>query len=196
MSDTDTAEQIIEWIESRRSIGNLNIPAPTDDQIKKAIHCAITAPDHKKLKPWRFVVTKGNARHNMGKALLAAAEAQATRNGTELDDRTKQKTYQMPLRAPVIITVVTRMQYHEKVPEFEQLLSTGACIQNLILALQAQEFACVWRTGLLCNEPEVKRYFNVGSDDYVAGFIYVGTPYCAIPKRSPIEIEELVTFEG
>ena len=191
-----TDEQLINWIKSRRSIGNLSIPAPTESQIKAAIDCAVTAPDHKKLQPWRFIVTQGNARHDLGRAFLAAAEAQAAQEGEALSEKTRQKTYNMPLRAPVIITVVTQMQVHKKVPPFEQMLSTGAAVQNLILALKAQGFSTVWRTGLLCNEPAVKAYFGVGADDYVTAFVYTGSSPCDMPTRKPIDIEPLLRFES
>ena len=191
-----TNEQLINWIKSRRSIGNLSIPAPTESQIKAAIDCAVTAPDHKKLQPWRFIVTQGNARHDLGRAFLAAAEAQAAQEGETLSEKSRQKTYNMPLRAPVIITVVTQMQVHKKVPPFEQMLSTGAAVQNLILALKAQGFSTVWRTGLLCNEPAVKEYFGVGADDYVTAFVYTGSSPCDMPTRKPIDIEPLLRFES
>lgn len=191
-----TDEQVINWIKSRRSIGNLTIPAPKKDQIEVAIACAMTAPDHKKLQPWRFIVTEGQKRHEFGRALLAAAEAKAQREGQELDERTVEKTLKMPLRAPMIITVVTRMQYHEKVPPFEQLLSTGAAVQNLILALKAQGFSTVWRTGPLANEPAVKSYFNVGSEDYVTAFVYVGSTHCQMPGRGEIDTTNFITYDA
>lgn len=191
-----TDEQLINWIKSRRSIGNLSIPAPTESQIRAAIDCAVTAPDHKKLRPWRFIVTQGNARHDLGRAFLAAAEAQAAQEGEELSEKSRKKTYNMPLRAPVIITVVTHMQVHKKVPPFEQMLSAGAAVQNLILALQAQGFSTVWRTGLLANEPAVKAYFDVGADDYVTAFVYTGSSPCDMPARKPIDIEPLLRFES
>lgn len=191
-----TDEQVINWIKSRRSIGNLTIPAPKPKQLEAAIECAMTAPDHKKLQPWRFIITEGQRRHAFGRALLAAAEAKALREGAELDERTAEKTLKMPLRAPMIITVVTRMQYHEKVPAFEQLLSTGAAVQNLILALKAQGFDTVWRTGPLANEPAVKSYFNVGSEDYVTAFVYVGSSHCQMPSRGDIDTADFITHDS
>ena len=188
--------QLIEWINSRRSIGNLETPAPTHEQIKTAIGCAATAPDHKKLRPWRFIVTEGAARHDFGQALLKAAEQKADREGEELSDKTRAKTAHLPLRAPVIITAVTHMQEHKKVPHFEQMLSAGSAVQNLILALKAQGFSTVWRTGLLCNEPAVKAYFGVSEEDYVTAFVYTGTSPKASPKRKPIDIEPLMRFES
>lgn len=191
-----SSEELIGWINSRRSMGNLDAPAPTRDQIESAIECAATAPDHKKLRPWRFIVTQGEARHELGNALVAAVKEKALKDGEELSEKTIKKTHTMPLRAPVIITVVTQMQEHKKVPPFEQMLSAGAAVQNLILALKAQGFSSVWRTGLLCNEPAVKAYFDVGPDDYVTAFVYTGTSPKDESKRKPIDIEPLVRFES
>ncbi len=190
---TDT---LIGWINSRRSMGNLDAPAPTRAQIEAAIECAATAPDHKKLNPWRFIVTQGEARHQLGQALLKAAQEKAANEGEVLSDKDIKKTQSMPLRAPLIVTVVTKIQAHKKVPPFEQMLSAGAAVQNLILALKAQGFSTVWRTGLLCNEPAVKAYFDVGSDDYVTAFVYTGTSPKNEPTRKPIDIEPLVRFES
>lgn len=190
------AETLIGWINSRRSMGNLDAPAPTRAQIEAAIECAATAPDHKKLNPWRFIVTQGEARHQLGQALLEAAQEKAAQEGEVLSEKDIKKTQSMPLRAPLIITVVTKIQAHKKVPPFEQMLSAGAAVQNLILALKAQGFSTVWRTGLLCNEPAVKAYFDVGSDDYVTAFVYTGTSPKNEPTRKPIDIEPLVRFES
>lgn len=190
------AETLIGWINSRRSMGNLDAPAPTCAQIEAAIECAATAPDHKKLNPWRFIVTQGEARHQLGQALLKAAQEKAAQEGEVLSEKDIKKTQSMPLRAPLIITVVTKIQAHKKVPPFEQMLSAGAAVQNLILALKAQGFSTVWRTGLLCNEPAVKAYFDVGSDDYVTAFVYTGTSPKNEPTRKPIDIEPLVRFES
>ena len=191
-----TSDELIGWINSRRSMGNLDLPAPTRAQIESAIECATTAPDHKKLRPWRFIVTEGAARHELGRALVTAAEAKALQEAAVLSEKDIEKTRAMPLRAPVIITVVTKIQAHKKVPPFEQILSAGAAVQNLILALKAQGFSTVWRTGLLCNEPAVKAYFDVGSDDYVTAFVYTGSSATNDATRKPIDIEPLVRFES
>ncbi|WP_261862768.1 hypothetical protein [Psychrobacter sp. JCM 18900] len=45
---SSTSDELIGWINSRRSMGNLDEPAPTRAQIEAAIECAATAPDHKK----------------------------------------------------------------------------------------------------------------------------------------------------
>lgn len=187
--DDAVANELMGWISKRRSIAALDIPAPSAEQVSRAIACAMTAPDHKKLQPWRFYVVEKNARHAFGRALQAAAVAQGETNTTTL-----AKYLQQPLRAPMIIVCVTKRQPHEKVPQFEQLLSTGAAVQNMLLAFQAMGFNSVWRTGLLANEPAIKQCFNARTEDYIAGFVYVGTSYCMLPSREPIDTSNILTF--
>lgn len=187
---TKTTNAILNTIHKRRSIGNLSLPMPNDDELKTALQAAFAAPDHKQLKPWQFCVLTGDDLVKFGKLLLQAQE----RLSGELDEPTRQKTLNMPMRAPMIIMVATNIKAHEKVPEFEQLLSVGAAIQNLLLAFESQGYHTVWRTGLLCNEPLVKTHFCVADKDTICGFIYVGSSDVQIPTRKPVAIDGLVTF--
>ncbi|GAF54756.1 nitroreductase family protein [Psychrobacter sp. JCM 18901] len=63
-------------------------------------------------------MTQGEARHELGRALLEAAQAKALQDGEELSEKTIIKTQNMPLRAPLIITAVTQMQEHKKSATF------------------------------------------------------------------------------
>lgn len=51
-----TNSEILDFIKSRRSIGNLVAPAPNREQVEQAIEVALSAPDHKDLNPYRFIV--------------------------------------------------------------------------------------------------------------------------------------------
>lgn len=187
---------VLEAIHHRRSIGKLSLPIPTDEQMAHIWQAAMDAPDHKQLKPWQFVVLTGDALVEFGEVLLTAQQAQAERAGEMLDDAAIKKTKNMPLRAPMIIMVATNIQQHEKVPEFEQLLSAGAATQNILLALQSMGYQSVWRTGLLCNEPAVKSYFNVADKDTVCGFVYVGSSDIQMPPKAQVELDDLVEYRN
>lgn len=181
--------EILDFIKSRRSIGNLNDPAPNHHQIKQAIEVAMSAPDHKKLHPYRFVILEGNSLKALGDALKQAALDQG-----ENDDTTLNKIQNMPFRAPMIVACLTDYQYHEKVPHWEQLAACAASIQNLLLIFHAQGFASVWRTGLLANEPAVKTFFGLNDDNQVVGFVYVGTYQEALPERQAILVDDFIEF--
>lgn len=184
-------EQILAFIQSRRSMGRLLAPAPTHTQVREAITVAFTAPDHKILRPYRFVVLENQALDDLGLALH-----QALRETGETDQTALDKAKMLPKRAPMIITCVTDYKEHPKVPKFEQLLSAGAGVQNLLLALEAQGFASVWRSGNLMNEVAVKRFFNLDEKNDVVGFIYVGTKGADLPAREPINVDDFVVFKG
>ena len=186
-----TNSAILDFIKSRRSIGNLVAPAPTHAQVEQAIEVALSAPDHKDLNPYRFIVLENQALNNLGTALKNAAIAQG-----ETDEKTLKKAENMPLRAPMIIACVTDFKPHDKVPHWEQVAASSCAVQNLLLALSAQGFATVWRTGPLANAPEVKRYFNVTADNQVIAFVYVGTAVSTIPPRSKIDVTPFIVYDN
>lgn len=180
---------LLDLIKNRRSIGKLIDPIPTQAQIYQAIDVALTAPDHKKLQPYRFVVLENDGLNQLGETFVKASVAKG-----ETDEKMLEKARYMPHRAKQIIVCITDFKDHPKVPEFEQLLSMGACVQNLLLALQAQGFATVWRSGDLMNTPEVKQLFNVDECNMITGFVYVGTAGVEAIEREPIDSTKFVQF--
>ena len=186
-----TNSAILDFIKSRRSIGNLVAPAPTHAQVEQAIEVALSAPDHKDLNPYRFVVLENQALNTLGTALKNAAIAQG-----ETDEKTLAKSENMPLRAPMIIACVTDFKPHDKVPHWEQIAASSCAVQNLLLALMAQGFATVWRTGPLANAPAIKQLFNVTADNQVIAFVYVGTAVSTIPPRSKIDVTPFIVYDN
>ena len=184
-------QEILDFIKSRRSIGNLVAPPPNREQVEQAIEVALSAPDHKDLNPYRFIVLENQALNTWGTALKNAAMAQG-----ETDEKTLKKAENMPLRAPMIIACVTDFKPHDKVPHWEQIAASSCAVQNLLLALSAQGFATVWRTGPLANAPAIKQLFNVTADNQVIAFVYVGTAVSTIPPRSKIDVTPFIVYDN
>ena len=59
-------DQLYEFINGRQSIGLLIEPAPSKVQLELAIAAALTAPDHHRLHPWRFITIQGEQRVAFG----------------------------------------------------------------------------------------------------------------------------------
>ena len=133
---------LIEAIATRRTVGKLVEPAPGADALARAFQAAMAAPDHKRLRPWRFVVIAGEARNSLG-ALLAAS---LKRRKPETNDDDMARERAKSLRAPMIIASVARVKADAGIPEVEQVLAVGAATQNLLLALHAQGFGTAWKT--------------------------------------------------
>ena len=58
--------QAIDALLQRRSAKALSAPAPDAAALDLILSSAAAAPDHGRLRPWRFVVIQGNARITCG----------------------------------------------------------------------------------------------------------------------------------
>lgn len=182
-------ETIHQNIHQRQSIGQLIEPAPDTQQIEKAVQAALTAPDHHRLKPTRFVIVGTDQRAAFGEFL---ANALADLGETEPAHLERVKHH--PFRAPMLVLALTTLQDHPKVPHFEQILSTGAAVQNFLLSLQAQGFATMWRSGAVVESNWLKQQLGLKEQDLISGIIYVGTAAKAIPPRAEIDSQAFVTL--
>lgn len=178
-------------IHQRQSIGQLIEPAPNSEQLKRALHAALTAPDHHRLKPTRFIVITAEQRQAFGELLAASMAAMGESDQTQIE-RVKQH----PFRAPMLVLAVTDIQQHPKVPAFEQLLSSGAAIQNMLLSLHAQGFAAMWRSGPVVESMHLKQSLGLKAQDFISGIIYIGTAAKEIAARAPIDPELYLSHWG
>ncbi|TCM60486.1 nitroreductase [Acinetobacter calcoaceticus] len=186
---TASALQLIhDNIHQRQSIGQLIEPAPDTAQLNLAFAAALTAPDHHRLKPTQFIVIDTAQRAAFG-SLLSAAMADLGETDPVQIERVKLH----PFRAPILVIAVTKIQQHAKVPEFEQILSTGAAIQNLLLSLQAQGFASMWRSGAVVESVFLKHALGLQAQDIISGIIYLGTAAKVIPIRESVTLTPYVS---
>lgn len=176
-------------IHQRQSVGQLLEPAPSAEQLEKAFQAALTAPDHHRLKPTRFVVISADQRKMFGELL-----SDALADLGETDAVALERVKNHPARAPLLVLALTQFQPHAKVPHFEQVLSTGAAIQNLLLSLQAQGFSSIWRSGAMVESKLLKQSFGLAEDDLIAGIIYIGTAAKTIAARSEIDTQNYVSY--
>jgi len=98
-----------------------------------------------------------------------------------------------PFRAPMIIILVTKITEHPKVPKTEQMLSTAAAAENILLALHAKNFAGIWRTGKFALNKKIVEYLNLTPGHEVIGYLYVGTPTGTTKKIPDLDVEKFIT---
>ncbi len=183
-----SVEVVHQNIHQRQSIGHLVEPAPNASQLEKAFQAALVAPDHHRLKPTCFVVVPEAEREAFGELL---SRALADTGQTEEAQLERVKNH--PFRAPLLVLALTKLQDHSKVPHFEQILSSGAAIQNFLLSLQAQGFSTMWRSGAVVESVLFKQALNLNATDLISGIIYIGTAVKAIPLRAEIQTSEFVS---
>lgn len=167
---------------TRRTYGRLVDPAPGAEVLQRAFEAAIAAPDHKRLRPWQFMVVEGVARDKLGKLMAKALKE----HKPDADDGELERERGKPVRAPMIIACIAKIEPGKSdVPAIEQLLAAGAATQNLILALHAQGFGTAWKTGKACSAPVMRDAFGCGTHDEIIGFVYVGSIKSPMPPLPP-----------
>jgi nitroreductase len=147
-------------------------PAPEGAALDQILAAGAAAPDHGRLRPWRFLVIRGAARARLGEVLAAAL---ARRNPAATAEAIEQER-QRPLRTPLLVAVIATIDpAHAKIPLVEQLLATGAAVQNMLLAAHALGFGAKWLTGPAAYDDTVKAALGLGADDQLAAFVHIGT---------------------
>ena len=177
MSDTC----ILQALDQRRSSPSrlLGAPAPDDATVLRMLQSAVRVPDHGKLVPFRFLRLQGDARHALGEFL---ARRSRERDPQALEAVVEKDRLRF-CHAPLIITVIARLQPGHTIPEQEQLRSAGCGCFALLQAAQACGFGAQWLTAWVAYDPEVKRHLGLVEDEHIVGFIHIGTPRMEMPER-------------
>ncbi|HEY6517295.1 MAG TPA: nitroreductase [Steroidobacteraceae bacterium] len=183
--------QAIDALLERRSAKTLSDPAPDDGALELLLECAARAPDHGRLRPWRFIVIRGAARERLGELMAD----QLRRKVPDASAETLQRERQKALRAPLIIVVAAVCKAEAKVPAIEQVLAAGAAAQNIMLAAPALGFGAMWKTGDAAYDDTVKAALGLAAADAIVGFLYLGTaPADSVPPPVRTQWQDRVSF--
>lgn len=161
---------LLEGIESRTSALKLGAPGPTRAHIEAIIRAGTRAPDHGRLRPWRFTVLEGEARAKLGEAMADLFRSKFP----DVTEPQLDKERGKPMRAPVIIAVAAKIT-KGKIPEIEQVLAVGAAVQNMLLAAHALGYGAMWKTGGAVYDANVKALLGFAPEDHIVGLVYLGT---------------------
>ncbi|WP_210643407.1 NAD(P)H nitroreductase [Pseudomonas sp. Tri1] len=181
--------QALDALLNRVSVPRLVDPAPTPEQREVMFAAAMRAPDHGQLRPWRFLTVEGQARHRMGELLAEAARL----SDPQAPEAAVEKALNGPLRAPLVVVVIARLQEHFKIPKSEQRLAAGCAAHGILLAAYAQGVGGVWRTGELSYSPHVAKGLGLEEGEEVIGFLYLGTPQKEARTAPKVETAEFVS---
>jgi len=174
---------VFEAINTRSSASVLRDPGPTDQQWEMLLRAGARAPDHGRLRPWRFLIVRGEARELLGDVMAEALRASKPDTPSEALDRERRK----PSRAPAILVVAVVPVPHSGVPEIEQILAGGAAAQNILLAAHALGLGAIWRTGAPAYDDRVARALGLPEQGRVVAFIYLGAPHAPAIRGADAE---------
>lgn len=157
-----------------------------DETVTEILENALWAPNHGHTEPWRFVVFTGGGRNR-----LAAFQSELYREsaGEKFKEGTYQKLRTNPLLASHVIALGMKRDPARKHPEVEEIAAVACAVQNIYLSVTAYGLGGYWTTGGVTYNEKARSFFNLGPEDRLLGFFYLG--YVAIPspagKRRPLE---------
>ncbi|AEC19548.1 hypothetical protein PT7_1008 [Pusillimonas sp. T7-7] len=180
----------LDYLLSRRSAKFVQAPGPSEDELARILQSAMSAPDHGKLRPWRFTLIRGDAVERFGDLALAATKAA----GLPLTSEKEASTRRWLAQVPLLIAVACRLDHsNTKIPEHERMLATGAAVTNILNASHMLGYAAFWSTGLGTYVEEVAEALGFDSLDYrFMGYVAVGTPIDAPQEQARPDYRDFV----
>lgn len=182
---------LLKHLQTRRSVvvKDMCEPGPNRDQLMQILEAGHRVPDHGKIGPWRFIIFEGEARTTFGEKLKAIFTAQ----NPEAKEKTSEAEGERFLRAPTIVAVISSPIEH-KVPEWEQVLASGAVCMNLLHASHSIGFVAQWLTEWYAYDEKVLSELGLKDGEKVAGYIYIGSAKDAPKERKRPSLEERISF--
>ena len=169
----------VELLLSRQSANPLQEPAPDGAELDLILDAGLRAPDHGRLRPWRFVLIRGNQRQVWADRLAQAALARDPVNGQAMGEKSRAWV----ARTPLIIAVGAEVKAGN-IPEIEQMLSAGAAAMNMLNAIHLLGYGGMWVTGANSYDPQVNKWLGFEAPSRLVGFLGVGTPK-PLPADAP-----------
>lgn len=156
---------------ARRSVGLLQDPAPQGADLELILQAGLRAPDHGRMRPWRFVTIRGEARIAFGECLAAAAAKRDPEAAAALGERARAWVRRTPL-----LIAVGAIVKDGKIPDIEQVLSAGAAAMNMLNAAHLLGYGAMWVTGANAYDPNVNALLGFAAPSRLVGFLTIGTP--------------------
>jgi coenzyme F420-0:L-glutamate ligase/coenzyme F420-1:gamma-L-glutamate ligase len=175
--------------------------------VRDAIAAACTAPAPHHTRPWRFVVldTEPGRRHLLA-AIGAAWREDLRRDGTPEDVIVRRiaRSDTVLGAAPTLIVPFVRCDGSHPYADAERadaeremfLLSGGAAIQTLLLALHAQGYGSCWISSTLFCQEETRAALGIDEPWHALGTVACGPmPKGGAPRPRPwIDPEDFVSW--
>ena len=181
----DALKNILNRVSARK----LSEPLPSTEEMEIVYKAALRAPDHAWLRTSSFIEVKGkglkklsNIFFNFGKTI------------PDISDDILNKYKNAPFRAPMIVILVNTYKEHPKVPAIEQKLSTAAAAQNIMLALNAMNYSCIWRTGKMAFNKIISKDLGLDENQEILGYLYIGTEAGEKKKIPDLDIDDFVSY--
>jgi nitroreductase len=166
------AADLLSALEGRHSVGPkyLAEPAPSDDEIARAVAIALRAPDHAGLRPFRFVQVGADQRDALA-ALFAEGARLRGQSPGEIE-RARERAH----NGPALLALVVHLREGvADVPLREQWASAGGALMNFLNAMHLMGYGAKTLSGASVDDPPVRNAFCREAEALLC-WVVCGTP--------------------
>lgn len=166
----NNASILKEIIEKRRSIfpkdyTDTEIP---QEILEEILNAATFAPNHKRTKPWRFKIFKGEEKAQLASEMQAIYKA-ITPEQLFLEKKYNDIGFKIN-KADVVVSIV--VNFSGMVPEWEEIAATSMAVQNMYLTCTANNIGCYWSSPKIVDE--LKDSLIIEENQKCLGLFYMG----------------------
>jgi coenzyme F420-0:L-glutamate ligase / coenzyme F420-1:gamma-L-glutamate ligase len=190
-------------ISERRTIRTFGPGEVSRETVREAVRAACTAPAPHEARPWSFTaIWSGAAKRRLVGAVSEAWRDDLLRDGVAeaAIERRLSEHDALLGAAPVLIvpwlTLRAARSYQDEARRHAErerfLLSTGAAVQNLLLALHAQGVGSCWVASSLFGQEATRAALGMDEAWFAMGTVAAGPMEAgaAAPPRPPLDLSD------
>ena len=170
-------------IMGRTSVRRFRPDPVSRDVVEELLECAVSAPNHKLTRPWRFAVLTGAARDRL-------ADLRAAHRLKRFDDpagseaqASAEKQRQEALGTPLFIVAMAATS-PDAITREEDYAATMMALANLMTAARARGLGTYLKTGGIMADPGLIGLAGVPEGFRIVGLVSLGYPAQAdTPRR-------------
>jgi len=163
---------ILDIIETRRSIRKFRTAPISDDLIEKILEAGRWAPSGQNNQPWRFAVVRNRERLK------------------EISQLTRYRKIVLGAQVLIPVFIDTATIYHRE----KDIQGIGACLQNMLLEIHTLGIGAVWLGEIIKSNEQIKQILGLPEKLELMAVIAMGYPDETPHATKRKELKELIVY--
>ena len=179
-------------IETRTSVRSFLPDAVPVEAIREMVRLAGLAPSVNNFQPWGFILIRNKKTLQLMSQIVSSRLGEFPKKDSKTSANVKSQVewYSTFFKdAPAVIAILLEKYEtvwekgaklsHDEINQlrmFPDIQSTGACIQNFLLAATDMDYGACWMSGPMVAGTELESLLGIKKPSRLLGFIAVGKP--------------------
>ena len=197
---------LIQFLQTRRSVRRFKADPIPDSVIRNILHTATFAPSAHHRQPWRFVVvTDSSVKKHLADSMAVAFEKDLRQKDNlpqeevdKLTNRSKSRINEAPIVIMLCLDMTDMNQYADKKRKRAEFLTATQSVANagmqLLLAAHAEGLGGVWVCSPIFAQETVQKALEISKTWEPQAMFLIGYPLVLPEVRERKNLGEIVKF--